>query len=63
VPDECQPRGAIVSSVAWPVVSGKDTAHDILVDLDAEGMSDTLNDSHAAEMRIAPFLRLWRANS
>src|SRR5438552_11079058 len=54
VPDECQPRGAIGSGVAWPVVSVKDTAHDILVDLDSEGMSDLLSDSHAAETRIAP---------
>ena len=29
------------------------TAHDILVDLDAERMRDLLGDSHAAETRIA----------
>jgi hypothetical protein len=35
-------------------VSGKDAAHDILVDLDSEGMSDLLGDPHVAETRIAP---------
>ena len=31
----------------------QDAAHEILLDLDAEGMSHLLSDSHAAETRIA----------
>ena len=54
VADESQPRWTRVTGVAGSVVSGKDAADDILVDLDAEGMSDLLSDSHAAETRIAP---------
>ena len=35
-------------------MSREDAAHDILVDLDCEGMRNLLRDSHTAETRIAP---------
>ena len=53
LPHECQPGGSIGSGLAWPVVLGEHPAHDILVDLDAEGVGDLLGDTDTAELGIA----------
>jgi hypothetical protein len=37
----------------WPVMDGKDTSHDVLVDVDAEGLIDLLCDSSASEPWVA----------
>ena len=55
VPDEGQPRRPDSSRIARPVVLRKHAAHDILVDLDAEGMSDLLGDAHTTEPGVAAF--------
>ena len=55
VPDGCQPGRATGAGVVWSVVLGEYTAHDILVDLDAESMRDLLSNFRTAEARIAPF--------
>ena len=51
--DEGQPRRTVGAGVAWPVVPREHTANDVLVKLDAEGVSDLLGDTHAAEPWIA----------
>jgi hypothetical protein len=50
---EGQPRGAVGSGVAWPVVLREHASNDVLVKLDTEGVSDLLGDAHAAEPWIA----------
>ena len=51
VTDEGQPRGAVGSGVAWSVVLREHAAHDIFVDVDAEGMSNLLGDAYTAKAR------------
>ena len=53
VPDEGQPRGAIGSGAAWPIVLREHAAHDIFVDVDAEVMRDLLGDAYTAEPGVA----------
>ena len=53
VADECEPGWAIGSAVDWPVVLREHAAHDIFVDVDAEGMRDLLGDAYTAEFGIA----------
>jgi hypothetical protein len=53
VPDECQPGWAVGSEVVRPVTLRERAAHDISVDVDAEGMRDLLRDAYAAELGIA----------
>lgn len=53
VPDECQPRGVIGSGVAWREVLREHAAHDIFVDVEAEGMRDLLGDAYTAEPGVA----------
>ena len=48
--DEGEPRGPI--SWLWTIVLGKDTPHDIFVDIDAKGPCDLLRDSGTAEPGI-----------
>ena len=47
--EEGQPRGAMGSGVAWPVVLREHAAHDIFVDDGAEDMGDLLGDAYRAE--------------
>src|ERR1700730_8143986 len=54
VSDEGQPRGAVGSGVAWSVVLREHAAHNVFVDVDAEGMSDLLGDAHTANIGITP---------
>ena len=42
------------SAIAWPIMLSEDAANDILVDRDAESVSDLLGDTHTAELGIAP---------
>jgi hypothetical protein len=42
------------SVVAGPMVPREYATNDILVDLDAEGLSDLLGDAHTAKLGIAP---------
>ena len=53
VPDECQPRRTVGSGIAWPVVLPEHASNDVLVKLDAEGVSDLLGDAYATEPWIA----------
>lgn len=53
VADECEPRWAIGSGVARPVVLREHVAHDIFVDVDAEGMRELLRDAYTAELGVA----------
>jgi hypothetical protein len=55
VPNECQPGGTVSSGIFWPVVLRKDTAHDIFIYVDTEGMRDLLGDAHITELMIAAF--------
>ena len=51
--DECQPGRAIGAGVVWPVVLREHAAHDIFIDVNAEGESDLLGDAQIAELWIA----------
>src|SRR5262245_22529031 len=42
------------SGVTWPIVLREYASNDVSVDLHAEGVSNLLGDSHAAETGIAP---------
>src|ERR1700730_13880773 len=53
VSEECQPRGAVGSGVAWSVVLREHAAHNVFGNVDAEGMSDLLGDAHTAEPGVA----------
>src|ERR1019366_7351406 len=55
VPDGYQPGRAIGPGVVGSGVPGEHAAHDIFVDLYAEGVRDLLSDFRTAEARIAPF--------
>lgn len=44
-------RGA--AGVLWPVVLGEHAAHDIFIDIEAEGMRDLLRNANTAELEIA----------
>jgi len=51
--DQRQPGGATGAGVIWLVVLGEHAAHDIFIDVDAEGVSDLLRDAQIAELGIA----------
>ena len=53
VPDKCKPGRAVSSGVTRPVVLREHAADNILVNLNAEGMSDLLRDADTAELGIA----------
>src|SRR5882672_9450800 len=53
LPDKCKPGRAVSSGVTRPVVLREHAADNILVNLDAEGMSDLLRDADTAELGIA----------
>jgi hypothetical protein len=53
VPDKCKPGRAASSGVTRPVVLREHAADNILVNLDAEGISDLLRDADTAELGIA----------
>ena len=52
VPKERQPGGPTIAK-CWAIMFGEDTPHNVLVDLDTEGLGDDQGDPRAAESGIA----------